>query len=73
MEEGYKGINQEFAIAYISLPTNAISRRTPFKAWVDGSSPSALTKFLKRLDDYGRIDSGQPQTPGTSKNRLPTR
>src|SRR5580700_11951519 len=26
-----------------------LAEQCPFKAWVDGSSPSALTRFVKRL------------------------
>ena len=35
----------------------------PFKAWVAGSSPAALTKILKYLADFGRVGFGHPQTP----------
>src|SRR5580658_8825629 len=44
----------------------------PFKAWVEGSNPSALTKILKYLADFGRADFGHPRTPRASKSRVPT-
>ena len=35
----------------------------PFKAWVAGSNPAALTMVLKQLHDSGRLRFGHPQTP----------
>ena len=34
----------------------------PFKAWVAGSNPAALTKISKHLADFGRVDFGTPDT-----------
>ena len=44
----------------------------PFKAWVAGSSPAALTKISKYLADFGRADFGQLRTPRASKTLVPT-
>jgi hypothetical protein len=32
----------------------------PFKAWVAGSSPAALTKISRYLEDFGKADFGYP-------------
>src|SRR5271170_5866624 len=42
----------------------------PFKAWVAGSSPAALTKFSKYLEDFGRVDFGHPRTPRRVSTQL---
>ena len=34
----------------------------PFKAWVAGSIPAALTKISEELANLGRVDFGDPQT-----------
>ena len=39
----------------------------PFKAWVAGSSPAALTKIPKHLADFGRVGFGHPRTPRAGK------
>jgi hypothetical protein len=41
-----------------------------FKAWVAGSSPAALTKFSKYLEDFGRVDFGHPRTPRRVSTQL---
>jgi len=33
----------------------------PFKAWVAGSNPAALTKISNQLADFGRVEFGQPR------------
>src|ERR1700733_9114765 len=33
----------------------------PFKAWVAGSSPAALTKISRYLLDFGGVDFGYPR------------
>src|ERR1700688_2856238 len=35
----------------------------PFKAWVAGSSPAALTRISRYLVDFGRVDFGHRRTP----------
>jgi hypothetical protein len=40
-----------------------VVEQCPFKAWVAGSNPAALTKILKHLADFGRVDFGHPRTP----------
>src|SRR6266851_795309 len=42
----------------------------PFKAWVAGSSPAALTKISRYLEDFGRVDFGHPRTPRTVSTKL---
>ena len=37
----------------------------PFKAWVAGSIPAALTKISRYLEDLGRVDFGHPRAPRT--------
>jgi hypothetical protein len=39
----------------------------PFKAWVAGSNPAALTKISKHFADFGRVDFSTPRTPHTSE------
>ena len=44
----------------------------PFKAWVAGSSPAALTKISKYLADFGRVGFGHPRTPRASETPFST-
>jgi hypothetical protein len=44
----------------------------PFKAWVAGSNPAALTKISKYLADFGRVGFGHPQTPRASETPVST-
>src|SRR5260370_19040613 len=44
----------------------------PFKAWVAGSIPAALTKISKYLEDFGRVDFGHPRTPRASETLVST-
>jgi hypothetical protein len=44
----------------------------PFKAWVAGSSPAALTRILKQLADFGRAEFGHPRAPGASEMLVST-
>jgi hypothetical protein len=46
---------------------------SPFKAWVAGSNPAALTKISRYLEDFGRVDFGHPRTPGTVSTQLAQR
>ena len=45
----------------------------PFKAWVAGSNPAALTKILKDLADFGTAEFGRPRTPRSSGTLISTR
>ena len=42
----------------------------PFKAWVAGSSPAALTMISRYLEDFGGVDFGHPRTPRTVSTQL---
>jgi hypothetical protein len=44
----------------------------PFKAWVAGSNPAALTKISKHLADFGRVEFRHPRTPRASKTLVST-
>ena len=44
----------------------------PFKAWVAGSNPAALTKISKYLVDLGRVDFGHPRTPRAGETLVST-
>ena len=44
----------------------------PFKAWVAGSNPAALTMISKYLADFGRVDFGHPRTPRASETLVST-
>jgi hypothetical protein len=43
----------------------------PFKAWVEGSNPSALTRISKYLVDFGRAFQ-DPRAPSTSERLVLT-
>src|SRR5579863_1584437 len=42
----------------------------PFKAWVAGSNPAALTTLFKFLEDLDRVDFGHPRTPRRVSTQL---
>src|SRR5260370_3810972 len=42
----------------------------PFKAWVAGSNPAALTTVFKYLENLGRVDFGHPRTPRRVSTQL---
>jgi hypothetical protein len=46
---------------------------SPFKAWVAGSNPAALTKISGYLEDFGGVDFGYPRTPRTVSTQLAQR
>jgi hypothetical protein len=42
----------------------------PFKAWVEGSNPSALTRISKHFADFGWVDFSTPGHPAQVKARF---
>src|SRR5258708_7595210 len=42
----------------------------PFKAWVAGSNPAALTNISRYLEHFGRVGFGHPGTPRTVSTQL---
>ena len=48
-----------------------VVEQCPFKAWVAGSNPAALTKTSKHLANLGRVDFGHPETPRTIEGVVP--
>jgi hypothetical protein len=42
----------------------------PFKAWVEGSNPSALTRISKHFADFGWVDFSTPGHAAQVKARF---
>jgi hypothetical protein len=57
MELHDRTANQGFPTPYLFCPAHPTGSRSPFKAWVAGSNPAALTKYLNGLGGAGNCSS----------------